>query len=379
MHPQSRIAKLWRPQLSALDWPLWVTLTPLSALYGAALEVRSRWWRSMAQSAPVATISVGNLTVGGNGKTPFALFLAERLRRRGYRIAIVSRGYGRPSARQGAALVADGGKLLMDAETAGDEPAMMAHAFDGPIAVARRRSDAIKLLVDRVPLDAIILDDAFQHQRLRRDVDLVLIAATRSIGNGWLLPAGPLREPLSALGRASAVIMVSRESSELVQWNPELRAALTTKTILHLTVKPRALVGSWQGAWTESALDLKDRRIVAVSGLADPQGFSAMLRGRGAIVTKTLEYPDHYRYSPADWRTILSAAEAAELVVTTEKDLVKLERFSPALATLYAVRLEVVMDEADEMALLKLVSTCIESRRLAGRCALSTSVPGPHC
>jgi tetraacyldisaccharide 4'-kinase len=362
-----------------MDWPLWAAVTPLSVLYGAALEVRSRWWRGRARSAPVVTISVGNLTVGGNGKTPFALFLAERLRRCGYKIAIVSRGYGRRPARQGAALVADGGRFLMDAETAGDEPAMMARVFDGPIAVASRRIDAIKLLTDRVPLDAIILDDAFQHQRLRRDIDLVLIAATRSIGNGWLLPAGPLREPLSALGRAGAVIMVSRESSELVELNPDLRAALATKTVLHATVKARAMVRSWLGAPIESALDLKDRRIVAVSGLADPQGFSAMLRDRGAIVTKTLEYPDHYRYLPADWRRILSAAESAELVVTTEKDLVKLERFSPTLATLYAIRLEVVMDEADEVTLLKLVSTCIESRRLAGRCALSMGVLGPRC
>jgi tetraacyldisaccharide 4'-kinase len=379
MRPQSRIAKLWRPQLSALDWPLWAALMPLSTLYGVALEVRSRWWRGRAQSAPVPTIGVGNLTVGGNGKTPFALFLAERLRRRGYRIAIVSRGYGRRSASQGAALVADCGKFLVDAAAAGDEPAMMAHAFDGPIAVARRRIDAIKLLTDRAPLDAIVLDDAFQHQRLRRDVDLVLIAATRSTGNGWLLPAGPLREPLSALDRASVVIMVSRESSELVQLSPDLRAALATKTVLHATVKPRAMVRSWQGAWTESALDLIGRRIVAVSGLADPEGFSLMLRNRGAIVTKTLEYPDHHRYSAVDWRRILNAAESAELVVTTEKDLVKLERFSPALVTLYALRLEVVMDEADELALLKLVSTCLENRRLAAKCVLSKGAPGSRC
>jgi tetraacyldisaccharide 4'-kinase len=379
MHPESRIAKLWRPQLSTLELPLWVALTPMSALYATALAIRSRWWRRRAQSAPIATISVGNLTVGGNGKTPFTLFLAERLRRRGYKIGIVSRGYGRLDARQGSAMVADDGKLLMDARAAGDEPAMMAHAFGGPIAVARRRIDAIKLLTERAPLDAIILDDAFQHQRLRRDLDLVLIAATRAIGNGWLLPAGPLREPIGALGRAGIVILVSRESSEPARFNPALQEALATKIVLHAAARPLALVRSSCGAWTESPLDLRDRRVVAVSGLADPHGFSAILRDRGAMVVKTFEYPDHYRYSPTDWLEILNAAQGAELVVTTEKDLVKLERFSPALASLYAVRLEVVMDEPDELALLKLVSTCIEGRRFAQSYATSASGPaGSH-
>jgi len=373
------IARLWRPRLSTLQWPLWAALTPLSLLYAGALAVRSRWWRGKAQSAPVATISVGNLTVGGNAKTPFTLFLAERLRRRGYRIAIVSRGYGRHAPRQAAALAADGGTLFMDAAAAGDEPAMMAHSFDGPIAVARHRLDAIRLLAERTPLDAIILDDAFQHQRLHRDLDLVLIAAPRGIGNGWLLPAGPLREPLRALSRAGAVILVSRESLKDPQPTPALRAALAAGTVLHATVKPRALVSSLHGAWTESALDIKDRRVVAVSGLAEPDGFSAMLRERGAELVKTLEYPDHHRYSPADWHEILNAADRAELVLTTEKDLVKLEGFSPALASLYAVRLEIVMDEADESQLCAMVSTCIEHRRRAGWCASPVAAPaGPN-
>ncbi|MGH7881081.1 MAG: tetraacyldisaccharide 4'-kinase, partial [Candidatus Binataceae bacterium] len=200
--------RLWEPDLSGVRAPLWAALTPLAALYVGALGLRARWWRKMAQSSPVATISVGNLTLGGNGKTPFTLFLARRLRARGYRVAIVSRGYGRDRSR-GPALVADGGRILLPISAAGDEPAMMAHAFDGPIAVARRRIDAIRMLLARGPLDAVILDDAFQHRGLRRDLDLVLVGARRSLGNGWVLPAGPLREPRSSLQRADAIIEVS--------------------------------------------------------------------------------------------------------------------------------------------------------------------------
>ncbi len=329
----------------------------------------------MAQSAPVATISVGNLTVGGNGKTPFTLFLAGRLRQRGYRVAIVSRGYGRRPSHRAATLVADGGTYFVDAAAAGDEPAMMAHTFDGPIAVARRRLDAIRMLATRAPLDVILLDDAFQHLRLRRDLDLVLIAAPRGVGNGWTLPAGPLREPLSALRRADAVILVSREVPTDHSLPPGLRRALMTSTVLHARVRPRALVRSLDGAWTESTLALKGKRVAAVSGLAEPGGFAAMLRELGAKLVETLEYPDHHRYSPADWRAILSAADGAELVLTTEKDLVKLEGFSPALASLYAVRLEIVMEAADESELLAMVTSCIERKRRASAGAPSVAAP----
>lgn len=377
MSGRPAVARLWRPRLSAPRWVLWAALTPLSALYAGALAIHSRWWRRRAQSAPVTTISVGNLTVGGNGKTPFTLFLATRLRQRGYRVAIVSRGYGRRSSPQAATLIADGGAGFVDAAAAGDEPAMMAHAFDGPIAVARRRLDAITMLAARAPLDVVILDDAFQHRRLRRDLDLVLIATPRGTGNGWILPAGPLREPLSALRRADAVILVAPETLKDYVPTSALRAALATSVVLHARVRPRALIRSLAGAWTESPLALKGRRVVAVSGLAEPEGFSAMLRELGANLVKTLEYPDHHRYSPADWRDILDAADRAELVLTTEKDLVKLVGFSPALASLYAVRLEVVMDEADDARLCAMVASCIERQRRATAAVRTAAAAGP--
>lgn len=357
------IARLWRPRLSVLQWLLWAPLTPLSVLYAGVLGVRARWWRGRARHAPVTTISVGNLTVGGNGKTPFTLFLAEGLSRRGYRVAIVSRGYGRRAGSPPAALVADHGVLMIDAADAGDEPAMMAHAFAGPIAVARRRLDAIGMLVRRGRLDAVILDDAFQHLRLRRDLDLLLIGTPRGIGNGWLLPAGPLREPLGALRRANAVILMARAAGAEPRPTPELDGALAASTLLRATLKPRALIRSADGAWVESALALRGRRVVAVSGLADPGGFSATVRGLGAQLARTLEYPDHHRYSSADWDDIRRAADDAELVLTTEKDLVKLQAFSPALDALYALRVDVVMDEADETRLFAMATACIERRR----------------
>ncbi len=351
---------LWQRDLPTHLWPLWAALTPASALYSSALTIRERWWRMIARHAGVTTISVGNLTVGGNGKTPFTLFLATRLRAQGLSVGIVSRGWGRRGS--GAQLVSDGTRILLGPDEAGDEPVMMAKCFDGPIAVARRRIDAIKLLAERFPLDAVILDDGFQHVRLKRDLDLVLVNGTRGIGNGWVLPAGPMREPLAALRRADATIVMGPDEHCDDSLNTAMRHVLGDKSILlpdkpillrdkpilHAMIRPRYLVHAEREGWRETPLALAGRRVVAVSGLADASGFHAMLRELGANLVRTIEYPDHHDYGPGDWENIVAAASDAEMAVTTEKDLVKLERFSSHGLSLYALRLEVSMDERDE-------------------------------
>jgi tetraacyldisaccharide 4'-kinase len=371
MRRRPNFQRLWEPRLGGVRAPLWAALTPLAALYAGVLGLRAQWWRVMAQSSPVATISVGNLTLGGNGKTPFTLFLARRLRARRYRVAIVSRGYGR-TGDGGPALVADGGKLMLPIGAAGDEPAMMAQAFDGLIAVARRRVDAIRLLVARDPLDAVILDDAFQHRGLRRDLDLVLVGARRGFGNGWVLPAGPLREPQSNLRRADAIIEVSSAWANAPTLSLRDHSARHGGPILRATLRAHALVQPSPHGWIESALALRDRRVVAVCGLADPEGFRAMLEQLGADIVKAFAFPDHHRYGFDDWRAILAAAPAADFVITTEKDLIKLEGFSPQPSALYAVRLEVAMDDADEARLLAMVEQAI-----AARCDNAPSITRP--
>ncbi len=300
----------------------------------------------MARHAGVTTISVGNLTVGGNGKTPFTLFLASRLRAQGLSVGIVSRGWGRRGS--GAQLVSDGTRTLLGPDEAGDEPVMMAKCFDGPIAVARRRIDAIKLLAQRFPLDAVILDDGFQHVRLKRDLDLVLVNAARGIGNGWILPAGPMREPLAALRRADAIIVIGPGQHSDDSLNTAMRQVLRDKPILRAMILPCNLVHADHEGWRETPLALAGRRVLAVSGLADASGFHGMLRELGANLRRAIEYRDHHDYGPGDWENIVAAARDAEMVVTTEKDLVKLERFSSHGLSLYALRLEVSMDERDE-------------------------------
>ena len=324
--------------------------------------MRQRWWRSRAANAGVPIISVGNLTVGGNGKTPFTLFLASRMRARGLAVAIVSRGWG--GTNETASLVSDGTNILMSPRAAGDEPVMMAKSFAGPIAVARRRIDAVKLLLTtRGHLDALILDDGFQHLRLRRDLDLLLINAARGFGNGWVLPAGPMREPRNALSRADAIVLIDsdgRRTPLLTAADLSLPAHLP---MIHASIRPRALVRADDSGRQEYPLMLAGQRIVAVSGLADATGFHAMLADLGATLAAAFDFPDHHDYTPHDIENILSAMHGADHLVTTEKDLVKLERFPLADVSLYALRLEVSMEAGDEARLFDLLTAAMHRQR----------------
>ncbi|MGB6091080.1 MAG: tetraacyldisaccharide 4'-kinase, partial [Candidatus Binataceae bacterium] len=346
---------LWRGDPKPIHRLLALPLRGAAGIFRGAVAARNLWWRWRAAEPGVPVISVGNLTVGGNAKTPFTLFIAARLQARGLRVAIVSRGYSGTRDSASAALVSDRGELILDAALAGDEAAMMARRFNGPIAVARRRIDAIELLKSRGPLDAIILDDGFQHARLHRDLDLVLISRERGLGNGWMLPAGPMREPLSALRRAAAVVIVSADASLESALSKSQLASINRCRVLVAALHPQNLVSVASGSWSESPPSLTGRRVLAVSGLADPAAFHAMLHELEADLVGVLDFPDHHSYTAADWQEIASAAREVDLIVTTEKDLVKLERFPFARDSLYALRLEVTMPEGDARALDELI------------------------
>jgi tetraacyldisaccharide 4'-kinase len=316
--------------------------------------LRRRWWHSRAAAIGVTTISVGNLTVGGNGKTPFTLFVAERLRERGLAVGVISRGWGRKE--NAAALVSDGNRILMSPREAGDEPVMMAKSFSGSIAVARRRIDAARMLSARAPFDVFVLDDGFQHLRLHRDLDLLLINARRGFGNGWVLPAGPLREPRDAIARADAIVLIDSGGAD--ETAPALLdfGVPDRIPILRASISPHAMVLADAAGWHEHPLALSGIRVAAVSGLADSAGFHTMLARLGATVVAALDFPDHHDYTPYDFENILSAARDADRIVTTEKDLVKLERFPHSGVSIYALRLAVSMNAGDEARLFDLIA-----------------------
>jgi tetraacyldisaccharide 4'-kinase len=310
-------------------------LVPAAAAYGAAVAVRNHLYDAgwlTARRVPARVVSVGNLSVGGTGKTPAALWLAERLRARGIRTGIVARGYGK--RRRGVVVVSEGGRPLVPPEDGGDEAVMLARRFPGPIVTAENRADAAALACSRFGLDCVVLDDGFQHRALARDADLVL--ATAEAVSAWLLPAGPLREGPGALGRAQALLAVDG--------SPPAAAVPTFRG----TLRPTALVRAGAEAWIEEPLGRLDgRTVTAVAGVAAPERLAATLERMGARVRQLLPFPDHHPYGPVDAVRIATAA-AGDLIVTTEKDLVKLATF-PSLAAVRGLRVVLEVEDGDRL------------------------------
>lgn len=311
---------------------LGLALRALAAPYGAAMAIRNRafdrGWLP-ARRVPARVVSVGNLVVGGSGKTPLALWLAERLAAAGRRPAIVARGYRKQ--RRGVVVVGRDGCPLVGAAEGGDEAVLMARRFRGPVVVGEDRVAAAQAAIARFDADTIVLDDGFQHRRLARDVDVVVTGD--ALAGARLLPAGPLREPVRSLARADAVVTTTGPAP-----------AAATCPVFRARLGPEAVVRVEGDVWiVEPLATLAGRRVVAVAGIARPERFLAdVARAGGHVVGRVLR-PDHHAWRPAEVADVLAAAGDA-LVVTTEKDLVKWEL--QAGAPVRALRVGVEVDDA---------------------------------
>ena len=319
------------PRRGWRGWAEALALQPFSAAFAVGVGLRGAGYRLgllRTRRAPLPVVSVGNLTVGGTGKTPVALWLAEGLRQRGARPAIVSRGYG--GAARAATVVSRGNGPEVGPEVAGDEPVMLAKSFPGPVVVSPRRLEGATMAA-ALGADVVVLDDGFQHRAIARDFDLVLLDGRR----GGLLPAGPFREPLAAAARADAVLLIGRDEHDDVAAPAGLRVA---QYRAHL--EAAAVVESVAGVWhTHSMGRLAGRRVIAVTGIARPEPFYALLQRWDATIDEVFEYPDHHRYSTEQWHRIARRGHDVDLIVTTEKDLVKLEAFPFATGKLVALRI----------------------------------------
>jgi len=343
-----------------------LALRPLGVLFGAGLALRNLGYRSgllRARRAEVPVVSVGNLSVGGAGKTPFTLWLSRALVRREIRTGIVLRGYG--GRRRGVTVVSRGSGPVVGPGEAGDEAVMLAHRFPGPVVAGARRIEAVAAAVS-LGCDAIVLDDGFQHRAIARNFDVVLLGEHC----GPLLPAGPMRERWTALRRADAVVVVAPHPHR------ELRGALASiadKPRFHMRVVPTTLVETVGSRWQERPLGLlAGRRAVVVAGIARPERFYKLVHEWGAEIADVFRFPDHHHYRRDDWRRIVRAGRKADLVVTTEKDLVKLGSFPFASGQLLALRIEPEIEE--EEGLVQMVVQGISrgerpeaAKRVAGR------------
>lgn len=319
----------------------YAVLRPLSEVFRVAVALRSLAYRSgvlRAHRAELCVVSVGNLTVGGTGKTPLALWLARRLGERGLRVAVLSRGYG--GSRKELTIVSTDGAPRVRPEEVGDEPVMIAKSFAGPVIIAPRRREAAAAAV-QLGCDVAVLDDGFQHRALARDFDLVLFDGRR----GPLLPTGPLREAPRALRRADAVVLTGAALQ-----GPAPAEIPDGVPVHRMTTELGALVESRAGTWsTLRPSVLAGKRVIAVVAIAEPQRFYRLVQQWDAQIEEVFEFPDHHRYTHQDWQKIGRRSQECDLVVTTEKDLVKLEAFPFAVGKLVALRIEPVVERGEEL------------------------------
>jgi tetraacyldisaccharide 4'-kinase len=340
------IQRIWQRR-GVLGKLLWFSLLPVSFIYRLAVAFRNfcygrKWTRIRALACPV--VSIGNLTVGGTGKTPATLWLAQRLADRGFIVGVLSRGYKRKESVP-MVLSSDNGMSPAtidgsEALAAGDEPVMMARLYGVTVAVAKDRYQAGQELLAHTPINVLILDDGFQHRKLKRDFDLVLLGEDVS---GSLLPSGPFRESKRSLKRADCFLI----TGAVERWQGWVQDN-GNRPCFRAMLQPQALIGLETDRWQEYPLTLLYRsKILVVAGIARPAKFYETIHEWDGEIVETLEFPDHHRYSAADWQQINRLARNVDLIVTTEKDILKLIRFPFARGKLLALRVSMAIAQEE--------------------------------
>jgi tetraacyldisaccharide 4'-kinase len=343
----------------------------LDLLYSYVVARRRRWFERHPDARrrlrePV--ISIGNLSVGGTGKTPMVLLIARWLLDRGERPAILSRGYGRRDRPDGVVVVSDGQRVLADVHRSGDEPFMLArHLPPAVVVVGEDRFLGGALAERRLGATVHLLDDGFQHLQLARDLD-ILMTTPGEITGGRVLPMGRLREPIGAAARAHVVVILESDlaSARSEAWSLGVSQVVAGRRRLQGAEGALGADGaSGAGANGAAGADGASGAVVAVAGIARPKEFFAMLRAAGYRVVDTFEFADHHRFTRSDVDRIHAAVQAAgaACVVTTEKDLVRLEPLEPLPFECQAIPLTLSIEGWDDLA--ALLAHAIARRREA--------------
>ena len=316
----------------------------MSWLYGCTIWVRNQfynfgWIKTTSFDKPV--ISVGNITSGGTGKTPLVIYLAQLLLKNGKKPGIISRGYGRKS--QGIQVVHDGKKLLINAKTSGDEPYLMARVLKKvPVVVCEDRSRGISQLLDYYSVNVIIMDDSFQHRKVNRDLDILMVSSNDKKRDYRLLPWGNLREPLKNITRANCVIYSKTENHKTPvihsEFQPFLKVNPINSSLFPTLMKYNA--SNYQKSQTP------DKPIFAFCGIAEPNSFINSAKILDLKVEGRKFFHDHQEYTEAVIQELSEQIKASSIshIVTTEKDMVKLPESFFSEFEVYIIKIEVVFE-----------------------------------
>ncbi len=326
-------------------------LAPFSGLYALATNIRRASYRKgilRTHRLDVPVISVGNLTVGGSGKTPLVEWVANELAGKGWRVCILTRGYKRADEKK-QVVVSDGKEILSNVEAAGDEPFMLANHLLNKAAVVSDsdRVSAAHWAMAELKPDVFLLDDGFQHLQIARDLDVVVIDASKPWANDWLVPAGRLREGPAQLRRADCVIVMRAEHARREQLLTEI-ARFVAAPVFFARLKLCGLTVSENQAAGHDAGDARNTPAAAFCGIGNPASFFAQLNEAGYNVVQTVTLPDHHAYTQSDLDQISGSAVAkgAKLLLTTAKDEVKLRSLTIDLPC-YVVSVALEVENAE--------------------------------
>ena len=319
--------------LNIYEKTLTLLLMPASFAYGLTAELRNFCYRKniiKSYKPNVKTISVGNLTTGGTGKTPITKALANYLTQKGYKAAILSRGYGSKLNSKKINIISDGKEIFYNAQNGGDEPVWLAENCPGVcVLTSSNRVQIAKYAQDTLKCNVLILDDGYQHQKLKRDINILVIDGSKKFGNGKVLPAGPLREKLKNINRADKIIVVNKgQKQNDIQIENYITCNLTADYIyeIHTNKKPENNI----------------KNIIAFSAIGQPEQFYNMLKEANYNLVKTVSFNDHHNYTKDEIEKLLSNLNHAEAVITTEKDAVKIVNLTEK--PIYALKLKAEID-----------------------------------
>lgn len=305
--------------------------SPLGKIYGSVMNARNAFYDKgvfASHALGAKTISIGNITVGGTGKTPLVAVVAETLFESGEKVCILTRGYGRRNPKE-RVVVTDGKKILADAKNAGDEPFELAEKLVGKAVIISDadRVSAGSFAREKFGITAFVLDDAFQHRKVKRDLDIVCIDATKPFGNRKILSSGILREPLENLKRADAIVITR---SNLIENVENLKAEISKYSDAKIFVSRNKFsnfteINNQISATLDSRLSTLNS--LAFCALGNPNNFFDQLKCENFNLTATEIFPDHHFYSQKDIGKIENKARerGAEILITTAKDAVKLK------------------------------------------------------
>ncbi len=336
-----------------------ILLLPFSLIYGVIIYIRNKFydWRifNIKQISGIRCISVGNITTGGTGKTPAVEYLANLFIENEKQVSILSRGYRRKS--KGTVIVSNGHQIMVDYDESGDEPQLLARNLAGvPVVVESDRFKGGMFIRDTFNPDIIILDDGFQHRRINRDLDILLIDCSAGLENDILLPAGTLRESLAGLKRSDIILLTRVDQVDQIASTRNIIKKHTNVPIFE-TIHQAVSLNELNGTSEYSVELIKNKKVAIFSGIGNPDAFRNTIMKLGADIASENTFSDHHNYSRTDLQQIQKRAvnSKAQWIITTEKDAVRLSNIQGIDCSISYLKIKLKILK-NEPALLKLLN-----------------------